>query len=172
MDEAMTHVPPLRAATRRVFLVRSSGATAALVLGASAATVSHAPPAHATPAMLEAAIRGVVGNAPLRPGKITLDLPPLAENGNSVSMTVSVDSPMTEADHVKAIHVFNEKNPQPHVLSAALGPRAGRAQLTARIKLNDSQTVVAIAETSVGEFWRASAEVIVTLAACVEEQPS
>jgi sulfur-oxidizing protein SoxY len=170
--KAMTDVPDPRSPTRRLFLVRSTGATAALALGAGAVTVSRAPPAHATPQMLESAIRDVVGNAPLRSGKVTLDLPPLAENGNSVSMTVSVDSPMTEADHVKAIHVFNEKNPQPHVLSAALGPRAGRAQLTARIKLNDSQKVVAIAETSAGEFWSASAEVIVTLAACVEDVPS
>ena len=133
----------------------------ALALGAA--------PAHATPETLEAAIKDVVGNAPLRKGKVTLDLPPLAENGNSVSMTVSVDSPMTDADHVKAIHVFNEKNPQPHVLSATLGPRAGRAQLSARIKLNDSQRIVAIAETSTGEFWTDSAEVIVTIAACVED---
>ena len=168
MEEAMTNTPPPPATTRRVFLAHS----AALALGAGATAAFHAPSAYATPASLEGAIKGVVGNASLRQGKVTLDLPPLAENGNSVSMTVTVDSPMTEADHVKAIHVFNEKNPQPHVLSAALGPRAGRAQLTARIKLNDSQKVVAIAETSAGDFWSASADVIVTLAACVEDQPS
>jgi sulfur-oxidizing protein SoxY len=118
---------------------------------------------------MEAAIRDVVGTAPLREGKVTLDLPPLAENGNAVSMTVSVDSPMTAADHVRAIHVFNEKNPQPHVMTARLGPRAGQAQVSVRIKLNDSQKVVAIAETSTGAFWTASADVIVTLAACLEE---
>ena len=56
-------------------------------------------------------------------------MPPLVENGNAVPLTVSVDSPMTEADHVKAIHVFNEKNPQPHVISVTLGPRAGRARV-------------------------------------------
>jgi sulfur-oxidizing protein SoxY len=146
-------------------LVRATGATAALAAGA----LLPATPACATPDMLAAAIRDVVGTAPLREGKVVLDLPPLAENGNSVSMTVSVDSPMTQADHVRAIHVFNEKNPQPHVMSATLGPHAGRAQVSARIKLNDSQKIVAIAETSSGEFWTASADVIVTLAACVEE---
>jgi sulfur-oxidizing protein SoxY len=148
---------------RRTFLVRSTGTVAAFALGATGA------PAHATPQSLEAAIKAVVGTAPLLTGKVTLDLPPLAENGNSVSMTVSVDSPMTEADHVKVIHVFNEKNPQPHVMSAALGPRAGKAQVSVRIKLNDTQKVIAIAETSTGAFWTASAEVIVTLAACVED---
>ena len=150
--------------TRRTFLVRTSGAAAALALGGTVAS-----PAAATPESLAAAIKDVVGNAPLRTGKVTLDLPPLAENGNTVPMTVTVDSPMTEADHVKAIHVFNEKNPQPHVMSAVLGPRNGRAQVAVRIKLNDSQKIIAIAETSSGDFWMASADVIVTLAACLEE---
>ena len=152
-----------RTTTRRTFLVRSSSAAATLALGATSM------PAQATPESLAAAIKDVVGSAPLRPGKVTLDLPPLAENGNTVPMTVTVDSPMTEADHVKAIHVFNEKNPQPYVMTAALSPRNGRAQVAVRIKLNDSQKIIAIAETSRGEFWTASADVIVTLAACLEE---
>ena len=84
-------------------------------------------------------------------------------------MTVSVESPMTAEDHVKTIHVFNEKNPQPHVLSASLSPGNGKAVVGARIKLADTQKIVAIAETSKGEFWTASAEVIVTIAACIEE---
>src|SRR5207302_10167174 len=109
-----------------------------------------------------------VGEAPLRRGKVKLDLPPLIENGNAVPMTVSVDSPMTEADHVKAIHVFNEKNPQPHVVSVQLGPRAGKAAVSTRIRLADSQTVIAIAELSDGSFWSDEADVVVTLAACVE----
>ena len=125
-------------------------------------------PTWATPAMMRAAIRKVVGEAPLRKGKVRLDLPPLIENGNTVPMTVSVDSPMTEADHVKAIHVFNEKNPQPNVLSVRLGARAGKAAISSRIRLADSQTVTAIAEMSDGSFWSDEADVVVTLAACVE----
>jgi sulfur-oxidizing protein SoxY len=82
---------------------------------------------------------------------------------------VSVDSPMSEADHIKAIHVFNEKNPQPRVYDARLGPRNGKAVIATRIKLGDSQKIVAIAETSKGEFFSASADVIVTLAACLED---
>ena len=78
---------------------------------------------------------------------MTLDMPPLVENGNAVPLTVSVDSPMTKADYVKAIHVFNEKNPQPQVISVHLGPHAGRASVSTRIKLADIQKVVAIAET-------------------------
>jgi sulfur-oxidizing protein SoxY len=126
------------------------------------------PSASATPAMMRAAIRSVVGEAPLRKGKVKLDLPPLIENGNAVPMTVSVESAMTEADHVKAIHVFNEKNPQPHVVSVQLGPRAGKAAVATRIRLADSQTVIAIAQLSDGSFWSDEADVVVTLAACLE----
>lgn len=150
--------------TRRAFLARSGTA-------AGVALVAMLPiaPAEATPASLEAAIREVVGSAKLNPGKVALDLPPLVENGNTVPMKVTVESPMTAADHVRAIHVFNEKNPQPHVLNAYLGPRAGRASVSAHIKLADSQKVVAIAELSDGTFWIASADVIVTIAACIED---
>ena|SRR5438067_870135 len=125
--------------------------------------------AEATPETMAAAIKQVTGDAPVRPGKVTLDIPPLVENGNTVPLTVSVESPMTEADHVKAIHVFNEKNPQPHVFDARLSPNNGKAMVGTRIKLADAQKVVAIAETSKGEFFSASADVIVTIAACIED---
>jgi sulfur-oxidizing protein SoxY len=137
---------------------------------ASAAAVTLVPfAARATPAMLAAAIKEVTGDAPMREGKVTLDIPPLVENGNTVPLTVKVDSPMTADDHVKAIHVFNEKNPQPHVFNAWLSPANGRATIATRIKLADSQKVVAVAETSKGEFWTAHADVIVTIAACIED---
>jgi sulfur-oxidizing protein SoxY len=102
-------------------------------------------------------------------GKVKLDIPPLVENGNTVPMTVSVASPMTAEDHVKSIHIFNEKNPQPNVGNYYIGPRAGRAQISTRIRLADSQKVVAIAQLSDGSFWSATADVVVTLAACTDE---
>jgi len=114
------------------------------------------------------AIAKVIGNAKPNKGKVTLELPQLVENGNTVSMSVKVDSPMTEKEYVKAIHVFTEKNPQPYVASFHLGPRAGRALVATRIRLADSQTVTAIAELSDGSFWSQQVEVIVTLAACTE----
>jgi sulfur-oxidizing protein SoxY len=150
--------------TRRQILISA----VALIGGTGMSSLLAIKPTWATPAMMRAAIRKVVGEAPLRKGKVRLDLPPLIENGNAVPMTVSVDSPMTEADHVKAIHVFNEKNPQPNVLSIRLGPRAGKAAISSRIRLADSQTVTAIAEMSDGSFWSDEADVVVTLAACVE----
>ena len=125
--------------------------------------------ADATPDTMAAVIKEVTGGAAIRAGKVKLDIPPLVENGNTVPLTVSVESPMTEADFIKAIHVFNEKNPQPHVFDARLSPRNGKAVVATRIKLADAQKVVAIAETSKGEFFSASADVIVTIAACIED---
>ena len=139
-----------------------------LAAGFALAAMPDVEPAGATPAAMQAAIREVVGQAAVRQGKVTLDLPPLVENGNVVPMTVAVESPMTPGDHVKAIHVFNEKNPQPHVISVHLGPRAGRASVSTRIRLADTQRITAIAQMSDGSFWSASMDVVVTLAACVE----
>jgi sulfur-oxidizing protein SoxY len=150
--------------TRRRFLHLASGATLA-----GAIPIVTVRPAEATPAMLAAAIRNVVGEAPVHTGKVKLDIPPLVENGNTVPMTVSVESPMTAGDHVKSIHVFNEKNPQPNIGNFYIGPWAGRAQVSTRIRLADSQKVVAIAHLSDGSFWSVSADVVVTLAACTEE---
>jgi sulfur-oxidizing protein SoxY len=154
-----------RRTSRREFLRTIGGAAAGLGLGALVVV----EPARATPAAMQEAIRKVVGSAKVTPGKITLELPPLIENGNAVPLAVSVDSPMTAADHVKAIHVFTEKNPQPDVASFRFSPRAGRARVATRIRLADSQTVVAICELSDGSFWSDSAGIVVTLAACLED---
>ena len=145
-------------ASRRTFL-----------MGAAVVTLLPFEAARATPEALAQVIREVAGNAELRQGKVKIDVRPLIENGNTVPLAVSVDSPMSDADYVKAIHLFNEKNPQPHVFSAILTPRNGRARIGARIKLADTQKIVAIAEMSDGSFWSASAEVIVTIAACIED---
>jgi sulfur-oxidizing protein SoxY len=150
--------------TRRKFLHLAGQATLA---GAIPAVMLRST--EATPAMLASAIRNVVGEAPVHTGKVKLDIPPLVENGNTVPMTVSVASPMTADDHVKSIHVFNEKNPQPNIGNFYIGPWAGRAQVSTRIRLADSQKVVAIAQLSDGTFWSASVDVVVTLAACTEE---
>jgi sulfur-oxidizing protein SoxY len=150
--------------TRRRIIVGGGSVAAGFALAA----MPRVKPAGATASAMQAAIREVVGQAAIRPGKVTLEVPPLVENGNTVPMTVSVESPMTPSDHVKAIHVFNERNPQPHVISVRLGPRAGRAGLSTRIKLADTQRLTAIAEMSDGSFWSASVDVVVTLAACVE----
>ena len=150
--------------TRRRFL----GLAGSAAIGGAVPIVT-VRPAEATPAMLATAIRNVVGEAELHTGKVKLDIPPLVENGNTVPMTVSVASPMTSDDHVKSIHVFNEKNPQPNIGNFNLGAQTGRAQVSTRIRLADSQKVVAVAQLSDGSFWSTSVDVVVTLAACTEE---
>src|SRR5712671_1680049 len=129
----MTREDELLPTTRRRFLVEAgtiAGAAAVcLPLGAQLAA--------ATPASMRAAIRKVVGEAPLNRGKIKIDVPALIENGNAVPFTVSCESPMTDSDLVYAIPVFTEKNPQPNVISVQLGPRAGRASVSTRIRLAD-----------------------------------
>jgi sulfur-oxidizing protein SoxY len=149
--------------TRRRFLLTAGGCAAASVLMVRTS--------NATPASMATAIREVIGEAAVKQGRIKLDLPPLIENGNAVPVTVAVESPMTEADHVKSIHLFNEKNPQPNVANFHLGPRAGRASVSTRMRLADSQKVIAIAQLSDGSFWSESVDVIVTLAACLEDSP-
>jgi sulfur-oxidizing protein SoxY len=151
-------------ATRRRFL-RLAGSAAAI----GAIPIVSVRPVEATPETMANAIRTVIGNAPVQTGKVKLDIPPLVENGNSVPMVVSVASPMTSTDYVKSIHVFNEKNPQPNLGNFFLGPRAGRAQVSTRVRLADSQKITAIARLSDGSLWSATAEVVVTLAACTEE---
>lgn len=125
-------------------------------------------PALAASEDLAGAIRAYAGGAVVLPGRVKLDVAALVDNGNTVPLTVSVDSPMTAADHVTRIAVFNEKNPQREVVKFNLGPRAGKAVVSTRIRLATSQSLVAIAQTSDGRFWSHSVDVIVTLAACIE----
>lgn len=149
--------------SRRNFLVTAAG----LAGGIGLASVPRR--ARATPAAMQDAVRKVVGAAQVRKGRVKLDVPPLIDNGNSIPLSVVVDSPMTVADHVKAIHVFAERNPLPNIVSVHLGPRSGRARVATRVRLADTGTVMAIAQMSDGSFWSDSAHVVVTLSACLEE---
>ena len=154
-----------RITARRRFLALVAGALAA---GGAAAQLD--PNIQALrAAALEAAIRKITGGKPVRAGKVKLQVPPLVDNGNTVPLSVSVDSPMTAADHVAAIHVLTEKNPQPYVVSAYLGPRAGRASITTRARIADTGKVIAIAQLSDGSLWSDTVAVVVTLSACLED---
>ena len=151
--------------SRRQFLALTCGALAAGDVSAQLDPNIQALRA----AALEAAVRKITGGKPLRAGKVKLQVPPLVDNGNTVPLSVSVDSPMTSADHVTAIHVLTEKNPLPDVVSVELGPRAGRATFATRVRLADTQTVTAIAQMSDGSFWVDRVPVVVTLSACLED---
>ena len=117
---------------------------------------------------VEVMVFKVTGGATVQPGRVKLDLPVLADTGNSVSLKVSVDSPMTAASYVKSIHIYAARNPRPNVANFYLGPRAGRAQVSTRVRLGGSQRVLAVAALSDGSFWSATADVVVTLSACYD----
>jgi sulfur-oxidizing protein SoxY len=126
-------------------------------------------PAAAASDELAAAVAAYAGGAKVTPGKVKLDIAELVDNGNVVPIMVTVDSPMTAVSHVKSIAVFNEKNPQRDVAKFTLGPRYGKPSVSTRIRLATTQKLVAVAQLSDGSYWSHSVDVIVTLAACIEE---
>lgn len=115
---------------------------------------------------LEEAIKAVIGAATPMAGRIELDLPQIAENGNTVPIEVGVASPMSAADHVKALHVFADGNPNPEVASFHFTPACGEARCASRIRLAKTQNILAIAEMSGGEVYLAKSEVKVTIGGC------
>lgn len=143
---------------RRRILAGAAGISLSVVLRPAAAQADE----------LAAAVAAYTQGAPVRAGKVKLDVASLVDNGNVVPVTVTAESPMTATDHVKAIAVFNEKNPQRDVARFTLGPRAGKASVTTRIRLATSQQLVAVAQMSDGSYWSHTVNVIVTLAACIE----
>lgn len=156
----MTAKPPDPAANRT--------RRALLQAGAAVPLLALVRPAAATPEELSAAIKAYTGGAVPQSGKVTLDIARLIDNGNAVPVTVRVASPMTAADHVTGIAIFNERNPQTDVASFTLTPRSGKAEVSTRIRLATSQKLVAVARLSDGSYWQQNADVIVTLAACIE----
>jgi sulfur-oxidizing protein SoxY len=136
----------------------------ALRLAAAAALAAR--PVSATVGEAQAVLRDLAAGREPRPGRVTLDLPQIAENGVSVPLTVRVESPMSEADHVRAVHVLAEANPEVRVLTVRLTPLNGRAELSTRIRLAQSQDVWALAETSDGSLWLGKAAVKVTIGGC------
>jgi sulfur-oxidizing protein SoxY len=114
------------------------------------------------------AIAKITGSNTVRDGRVNLVIPPLVESGNLVVLKLSIDSPMTASDYVKAVHVISEANPSPNMFTAYFTPRSGRAELTTRVRLADSQRVWAIAQMSDGSFFRGYADTLVTLSACTE----
>ena len=161
----MIYARPNRLSRRRL-LVGLLGCLGGL--GSMVAPLRKARPADALPEKLAPLIRQATGGVMPQVGRVTLTLPTLAESGNSVRLQVRVESPMTPEAHVKQIHIFSEKNPRPVIARFSLGPRAGRAEIHTRIRLAGTQQVVAVAIMNDGTAWMASAEVVVTAAACVE----
>jgi len=135
-------------------------------LGAGLVAIALTPGSSADEIETLTAIRSLFGEAQAKPGRVTLKLPPLAESGNAVPLTVTVDSPMTEADYVRRVGVFANRNPRPWVATVMLGPKAAKAEFSTNMRLSGTQDVIAIAEMSDGSLWSAQANVLVTVGAC------
>jgi sulfur-oxidizing protein SoxY len=149
-------------ATRRELI--AAGAAGLALAGLPAPLRAQAP---AGAAMAELIARVTEGAAPERRA-ITFDIPRLVENGNSVDVAIRVDSPMSEADHVRWIHVIAEKNPFPDVARFHLSPRSGRAEVKATFRLATSQKVAVVAALSGGGYVMDEADIVVTLSACID----
>jgi sulfur-oxidizing protein SoxY len=147
---------------RRAFLAASGAAAANAALPATAQRFQ--PAQDITPLIAKLA-----GGAQAQRRGVEIELPRIAENGNSVPLRVRVASPMTAADHVTAIHLLAERNPRPHVATFHMGPHSGRAEVTTRVRLAGTQTVTVLAELSGKRFLIGQAEVLVTSAACLDE---
>jgi sulfur-oxidizing protein SoxY len=142
-----------------------------MIAGASAGAAAAALPltaAQATPDAMAATLQSILGATKATIGRVKLEIPELAENGNSVPLTITVDSPMTAADHVKSIYILSPENPLPDVVRFHLGPRAGRAKVSTSVRLATSQKLMVLAVMADGSAWSASADVIVTMSACID----
>jgi sulfur-oxidizing protein SoxY len=144
---------------RRRAALRTAGALVALVA---------VRPARSEAPSLAAAITAYTGGRDATRGRVTIDIARLVDNGNAVPVTVRVESPMTAADHVRAIALFNERNPERDVARFTLTPQSGSAFVSTRIRLATSQQLVALATLSDGSHWSGAVDVVVTLAACIE----
>lgn len=127
------------------------------------------PAAFAGPQEMAEAMKRVLGGATLKAGRVKVAIPEITENGNSMPLKMIVDSPMTAADHVKALHILSEKNPVAYIARIGLGPRAGRAEVNTSIRVADTQRITVVAEMSDGSFWSGYADTEVTGPACVDE---
>ena len=139
-----------------------------LAAGAGLGLIVVSRPLLAAPDSLAQAIAAFAGDRPVSAGRVVLDVATLVDNGNTVPISVTVDSPMTAASHVTAIAVFNERNPQRDVVRFLLTPRSGRAHVSTRIRLATSQKLTAVARMNDGSFWSQTVDIVVTLAACIE----
>jgi sulfur-oxidizing protein SoxY len=141
---------------------------AALASGAAAALAAMLAPslALASPETVAAEMKKLFGDRTPADGKVKIDVPQIAENGLVVPITVDIDSPMTEASHVKALHVFADGNPLPSVASFRFTPMSGKAMASTRMRLAQTQNIICVAEMSDGALHMAKAEVKVTIGGC------
>ena len=156
----MSLVTDFPALSRRRLLAGAAGLAGGLIAIRDASAQAVQPGAH------QQVLDKAVGGRKAQPGKVRIRMPEIAENGNTVPMTVTVESPMTDADHVKAVHLVSDNNPRPEVASFYFTPANGKAEVSTRIRLAQTMNVLAYAEMSDGSVWSARAEAKVTIGGC------
>jgi sulfur-oxidizing protein SoxY len=149
----------MRSLSRREALATGASGVTTVLLGAHGGV-------HATPADAAAEIAKFTGGKSSETGRVTVELPEIAENGNAVPLSVVVDSPMTPDNYVTDILVTAEGNPLPAVAAFKLTPMSGRAEVAMRIRLAASQNVIVVARTSNGAVLTAQRQVKVTIGGC------
>ena len=149
---------PIAGLTRRSTLTAGALAAFATLLGSRLA--------FADEKAVMAEIKKLYGDKPLGEGKIKLDVPEIAENGLVVPVNVEVESPMTEADYVKAVHIYADGNPQPGIVSYSFTPACGKASAATRMRLAQTQNIVCVAEMSNGALYTAKSNIKVTIGGC------
>jgi sulfur-oxidizing protein SoxY len=149
---------------RREFIQAGAATVAGTALGARAQGLGLAAAQDIKPL-----IDKITGGKQPERRDVEIEIPQLAENGNSVPATIRVKSPMTPEDHVSAIHVLAERNPRPEVATFHLGPQSGKAEIATRIRLAGSQNVTVVAVLSGDRYRIADAPIVVTAAACLDE---
>lgn len=158
----MSRLSKTQTIDRRELIVGAGAAiaVATLVGDASIAIAQDKPPTY------DEVVSKILGQAKAEEGKVNIDLPEIAENGNTVPYSVTVDSPMSDADHVKAIHVLSTGNPSPTIASYHFSPASGKATVSSRMRLAKTQDIVSIAELSNGKFLMGKRTVKVTIGGC------
>src|SRR5258707_9156271 len=142
---------------RREALGFAAGAAGVVALGAPQASAKNDA---------DEAIKTFTGGKTPQEGKVKLDLPEITENGNTVPMTVTVESPMTEQSHVTDVLVVANENPRAAVVTFHFSPASGVAEANTRIPLAATQDVIAVAKMNDGSFYVASKQVKVTIGGC------
>ena len=143
--------------SRRQLLAGTAGALAVATIGAAPAQAAN---------NAQDLIKVFTGGKQATEGKVKLDLPEIAENGNTVPMTVSVESPMTEQSHVTEVLIVGDGNPNGGLVTFHFTPLSGVAEANTRIRLAATQDIIAVAKMNDGSFVTASKQVKVTIGGC------
>jgi sulfur-oxidizing protein SoxY len=151
--------PCMRQLSRRATLALGAGSAALTIVG-------WGDGAFASPKDAADEIAKFTGGKTAEQGKVAIELPEIAENGNTVPLSITVEAPMMADNYVSEILVVAEGNPRPGVVLFQFSPMSGKAQTSTRIRLAATQNIVVVARTSGGQYFTGQKLVKVTIGGC------